>query len=107
MAPASPPASPQLAPHAQPDIFPETLKGPQEDDVPQWAYQAGAVFINAFRIPGKVFTCALGVGVGAAVLGITGGTAYRQAARVLNEGCGGKWLVTPEDLRPESPTERE
>ena len=44
--------------------------------------------------------------MGIALLAATLGTAYRAASGAVHEGCGGKWTVTGDDLRPEGPTAR-
>jgi hypothetical protein len=90
--PAQPPA---------PDLFQETLKAQRDADRSQGAYDAGAVAVNVFLVPGRAITCLLGGVVGLAVLGATLGTAYRAASGAVHEGCGGKWVVTGDDLRPE------
>ncbi len=64
------------------------------------AYGIGAGFANVFYVPGKVILCGLGVIVGTGFLLLTFGTAYKAAAAIGEEGCGGKWVVTGEDLMP-------
>jgi hypothetical protein len=62
------------------------------------AQMASAVAVNLFRIPGKTVLCGLGsVGAGALMV-LTFGTQYRAAGAVLDEGCGGKWVIGPADL---------
>jgi hypothetical protein len=41
---------------------------------------------------------------GLVVLAATFGTAYRAASAAVHEGCGGKWMVTGDDLRPDART---
>src|SRR5881628_3315222 len=43
--------------------------------------------------------CGLGVVVGGGLLILTLGAAYKGAAAFGKEGCGGKWVLTPGDLR--------
>jgi hypothetical protein len=38
------------------------------------------------------------------VLAATFGTAYRAASAAVHEGCGGRWTVTGDDLRPDART---
>ena len=105
--PTPPPApapvvSPPPTPVAQPDLFQETLKAEaRAANRNQVLYGAGAVVTNIFLIPGRAITCALGAGVGVAVLALTFGTGYKTAAGAFDEGCGGKWAVSGDDLRPE------
>jgi hypothetical protein len=108
---AQPPTAPPPAPTPQPGIFPETLKAPDEERVGvdgrralhSAAYEVGAGVATAFLVPGRVVTCIVGSGFGVAFLVLTFGTAYRFAMNLVEEGCGGKWVVEPTDLMPEAP----
>jgi hypothetical protein len=91
----------QPAPSVTPDLFQEALRAEQESEQSRGAYQAGAVVTNIFLVPGRAITCVLGGVVGIVTLGLTLGTAYRAASGAVHEGCGGKWVVTGDDLRPE------
>jgi hypothetical protein len=64
-------------------------------------YTAGAVVTNVFLVPGRAITCALGATLGVLVLAATFGTQYKTAAGAMDEGCGGKWIVNGDDLKPE------
>lgn len=96
----------QPPPPPAPDMFQETLKAQQAAEADRGIYNAGAVATNIFLVPGRAITCVLGGAVGIAVLAATLGTAYRAASGAMHEGCGGKWTVTGDDLRPEGPTAR-
>lgn len=99
--PATPPAPPMQP--TQPDLFQETLKDQQRSvERRQIIYNAGAVVTNVFLVPGRAITCALGAGVGVVVLAVTLGTGYKTAAGAFDEGCGGKWIVNGDDLKPEA-----
>lgn len=102
----SPIASAQQPPPPAPDMFQETLKAQQAAEEDRRVYNAGAVATNIFLVPGRAITCVLGGAVGIVLLAATFGTAYRGASDAVHEGCGGKWLVTGDDLRPEGPTAR-
>jgi hypothetical protein len=93
--PAQPPA---------PDLFQETLKAQRDDERYQRNYDAGAIAVNAFLVPGRAITCMLGGVAGLIVLAATFGTAYRAASAAVHEGCGGRWTVTGDDLRPDART---
>jgi hypothetical protein len=107
--PAPPPPAPVIVPppastaqQAHPDLFQEALKSEARvAGAKQGLYEAGAVVTNIFLIPGRVITCALGASLGVVVLALTFGTGYKTAAGAFDEGCGGKWVVTGDDLRPE------
>jgi len=92
----------QPTPPPAPDLFQESLKAQQEAERDRGAYDAGAVAVNVFLVPGRAITCLLGGAVGVAALAATFGTGYRFASAAVHEGCGGKWLVTGDDLRPDS-----
>ena len=92
----------QPAQPAQPDLFKETLKAQSATDKSQDYYDAGAVAVNVFLIPGKTLTCLAGGLVGGAILAATLGSGYKAAAGVVNEGCGGKWVVKGDDLRQDN-----
>ena len=98
---AQQPASPPVQPPA-PDLFQEQLKAEQEAERSRGAYNAGAVAVNVFLVPGRAITCVLGGAVGLTGLLVTFGTGYRFASAAVHEGCGGKWLVTGDDLRPDT-----
>jgi hypothetical protein len=94
--------------HAQaPYSTPEQLKAEQMKAAVaaehETGYEVGAGVVNAFYVPGKAILCGLGSIVGVGVLLITFGSGYRVATAVAREGCGGRWLVGPDDLRPERP----
>ena len=65
------------------------------------AYNVGAGIANVFYIPGKVLLCGVGGAVGIFILIISIGSAPRPAAYFAREGCGGKWVLTGDDLRPD------
>ncbi len=96
LARAQPPAAPPG------DLFQESLKTSTGETSERsfGAYDVGAAGANLFYIPGKVGLCALGIGVGMAILALTFGSGYRGAAGAGREGCGGKWVLTGNDMRP-------
>ena len=102
----SPIASAQQPPPPAPDMFQETLKAQQAAEEDRRVYNAGAIATNIFLVPGRAITCVLGGAVSIAILAATLGTGYRAASATMHEGCGGKWTVTGDDLRPEGPTAR-
>src|SRR5262249_7449460 len=65
------------------------------------AYNVGAGVANVFYIPGKVLLCGLGGAVGIFILIVSIGSQPRPAAYFAREGCGGKWVLTGDDIRPE------
>ena len=97
------PPVPPPAPAVQPDLFQERMKSTRSAERHEVAYAIGAGVVNVFLIPGRAITCVLGGAVGIAVLVVTLGSGYKAAAAAGEEGCGGKWIVTGEDLWPDPP----
>jgi hypothetical protein len=97
-APAPPPAQP-------PELYQERLKDapPERSDA---GYSIGAAAVNTFYVPGKVILCTLGGAVSVGILALTFGSAYRAAAAATREGCGGRWYVRGEDLKPDRERDR-
>ena len=104
--PMAPPPPAESVQPGQPDLFQETLKAQRASERNEIAYDAGAVVVNSFLIPGRAFTCIVGGAISIAVLAATLGSAYKAVAGMMNEGCGGKWMVTGDDLRPDPPGTR-
>lgn len=87
-----------LAPLAWAQEKTEGQMAPAKTDDGAWKVAAGVV--NAVRVPGKALLCATAGWVGVAVLLVTWGNAHEAAGGIWNEGCGGSWTVTAEDLKP-------
>ena len=104
--PAPPAAQPPAAQPPAPDLFQESLKAERASARQSKAYDAGAVVTNIFLVPGRAITCALGAVIGVGVLAATLGTGYRASSAVWQEGCGGKWVVTGDDIRPDAASNR-
>jgi hypothetical protein len=66
------------------------------------AYHIGAGVANVFYVPGKGFLCGVGVAAGIFILAITFGSQPKTAAFFGREGCGGRWILTGDDLRPDA-----
>jgi hypothetical protein len=88
-------ASAQQAPPPE-DIRYETR--PRRTD----GYDVGAGVITVLKMPFNVGLCALGGAVGAALFAVTLGSGYRASTRLVEEGCGGPWVVRGDDLRPDN-----
>jgi hypothetical protein len=108
--PGAPPASPQVFPEA---VMPPGQVAPQVMDQPSVPFQSGrsremsdgaykfaAGVSTMFLVPGRTITCAAGTAAFLVILAITLGNEYRGASTALSEGCGGKWVVHADDLRP-------
>jgi hypothetical protein len=98
--PLAPLATAQQPAPAQPNLMQEALKVTQRTEPETTAYDVGAGIANVAYVPGKVIVCALGAIAGVALLGLTLGSGYKAAAAAGEEGCGGKWVLRGDDLRP-------
>jgi hypothetical protein len=91
-----------LAAFAQTSAAPTMPPPLTEEASHEGAYRTGAAVANVFVAPGRAIICGVG-SVGAfAVMLLTFGTGYGTAKRVFEEGCVGKWTITPDDLRIEN-----
>jgi hypothetical protein len=64
---------------------------------------AAAVASNVLYVPGKVIVCTTSGVLWIATMALTLGTLYREAGEFVEGGCGGKWVVTPEDMDGRNP----
>jgi len=97
-----PPPEPAAQPPAQ-QAMPQQPEPLRESRMAESAaYNVGAGIANIFYIPGKCILCAAGVTSGIFIMLFTIGSAPRPAAYFAREGCGGRWYLVGDDLRPES-----
>jgi hypothetical protein len=59
---------------------------------------AGAVVTDILYIPGKLGVCIISTGVWTVTMLITTGVYYKEAGQIVYDTCGGKWVVTGEDM---------
>ena len=95
----APPPPPPAAPPTQPVM--QEVPEPESRVAESAAYNVGAGIANVFYIPGKGILCGVGGAVGIFILFISLGSAPKPAAYFAREGCGGKWVLTGDDLRPD------
>jgi hypothetical protein len=88
----------------------ETREDPRRSELPAARttdlYDVGAVGITVIGIPLKGLICAVSGGLALALLLATFGSAHRATAGVIEEGCGQKWIVRGDDIRPDLPGSR-
>jgi len=77
----------------QPEMVDEIVTTP-----PGTGAKIGAGVLNVVYLPGKVITCTAGTLVAGVFMLATFGSAYREAGSFFKEGCGGAWLLTPEQV---------
>jgi hypothetical protein len=61
---------------------------------------AAAVISDFFYVPGRVVVCTASGVLWVATMGLTFGTFYNEATDFVKGGCGGRWLLTGEDIKP-------
>ncbi len=66
-----------------------------------------AGIITAFNIPSRVILCGVDAVMGLIIVGASGGRRYAQAANVMEEGCAGPWVITPQMIREGRPTQQD
>ena len=67
--------------------------------------KVGAGFLNVVYVPGKVILCGAGTLASAGMMLLTFGSAYHAAVDIFQEGCGGKWVLSPYDVAAKRPPE--
>jgi hypothetical protein len=92
-APTPPSPAPQMM---QPPLL---MPAPPVPHRYQAAYQAGATVATLFSLPGRAVLCTAGSALSLVTMLVTFGSGYGAAKSVFEEGCIGKWVVTPDDLR--------
>jgi hypothetical protein len=61
---------------------------------------AAAGVADVFYVPGKVIVCGASGVLYVAAMAITFGALYQEATDFVKGGCGGKWALTGEDIKP-------
>jgi len=51
-------------------------------------------------VPGKAIVCGVSGVLWIATMALTFGTLYQEATDFVKGGCGGKWVLTGEDIKP-------
>lgn len=94
-----PPPPPPGSPPPPPPIVMSSPYQPTQGD------RVGAGFLNVVYIPGKAILCSVGTVASAGLMLLTFGNAYHSAVDLFNEGCGGKWVLSPYDVAAKRPPE--
>ncbi len=94
------PVSPAPPTSYQPAETGQMMQPVERTGLPYPFYQVMAGLATVFLIPGKIATCTLGLAVGTGLIGASLGSGYQWGTEVAEEGCGGKWILTGDDLVP-------
>ena len=95
----APPAPGPPSPAPQMMLPPLMMPAPPVPHRYQAAYQAGATVATLFSLPGRAVLCTAGSALSLVTMLVTFGSGYGAAKGVFEEGCIGRWIVTPDDLR--------
>jgi hypothetical protein len=60
---------------------------------------AAAAVSDVFYVPGKAIVCGVSGVLWIAAMGITFGTLYQESNDFVKGACGGKWILTGEDIK--------
>ena len=94
--------TPPPPPPGSPPPAPIVMSGPYQ---PTQGDRVGAGILNVVYVPGKAILCSVGTVASAGLMLLTFGNAYHSAVELFNEGCGGKWLLSPYDVAAKRPPE--
>ena len=67
---------------------------------PSVGANAAAAVSDVFYVPGKAIVCGVSGVLYIATMAVTFGTLYQEATDFVKGGCGGKWVLTGEDIKP-------
>lgn len=88
-----------LAQSKESEATPAPAEGSASPDLRDLPYMVGSGIATIVNLPLRTGLCVLGSGIGLFVMVISFGSGYRAATRVVEEGCGGPWLITPAHLK--------
>lgn len=61
---------------------------------------AAAAVSDVFYVPGKAVVCGVSGVLYIVTMALTFGTLYQESTDFVKGGCGGKWVLTGEDIKP-------
>ena len=67
---------------------------------PSAGANAAAAIGDIFYVPGKAIVCTMSGALYIATMALTFGALYQEATDFVKGGCGGKWVLTGEDIKP-------
>jgi hypothetical protein len=70
------------------------------DEPPGAGANAAAAVSDVFYVPGKAIVCGVSGVLWVATMAVTLGALYDEAANFVKGGCGGRWVLTGEDIKP-------
>ena len=73
---------------------------PRPTEPPSAGATAAAAVSDVLYVPGKAIVCGASGVLWIATMALTFGALYQEAADFVKGGCGGKWVLTGEDIKP-------
>ena len=70
------------------------------NEPPSAGANAAAAVGDIFYVPGKAIVCGVSGALYVATMALTFGALYQEATDFVKGGCGGKWVLTGEDIKP-------
>jgi hypothetical protein len=61
---------------------------------------AAAVVSDIVYVPGKAIVCGVSGVLWITAMGLTFGALYNESANFVKGACGGRWVLTGEDMKP-------
>jgi hypothetical protein len=84
-------------------MAPTQEPGKEAAPLPDGVYEVGAGIATAVNLPLRGALCVVGGVLGFAALLATFGSGYRFATGIVEEGCGGPWVLTPDQMKGGAP----
>jgi hypothetical protein len=72
----------------------------RSEEPPSAGATAAAVVGDVFYVPGKAIVCGVSGALYVVTMALTFGALYQEATDFVKGGCGGKWVLTGEDIKP-------
>jgi len=84
---------------------------PEQEPAPAQVEAGGidplASVLTAMNMPARAVLCGLTGWMASIVMTVSGGMRYADAAQMMEEGCSGPWVITPEMLEGSREKEKE
>ena len=72
----------------------------QPGEAPGAGATTAAAVSDVFYVPGKAIVCGVSSVLWLGTMALTFGALYDEAADFVKGGCGGRWVLTGEDIKP-------
>ena len=86
-----------------PGMAPPQEPAKEAAPLPGGVYEVGAGIATAVNLPLRTALCVVGGVLGFTALLVTFGSGYRFATGIVEEGCGGPWVLTADHMKGTAP----